>query len=522
MPEQLISNNCPFDVTPYDTSSLVKTPNLVSVNYTNQDFWSMKNRLIAYVKEQFADSFNDFVESDLAIMLIENWAFIADTLSFKIDQIANEIFIDTVTEVDNLFRLSLLVGFKPQPPIGARSFWSASISNVLATDLIIPTPVAVSVNTEDGTRTIELFPADAGNNPMFNQDIVITTGNSINTNIIGVEGVTITQSALGTGAINQFVSLGDGPVIANSIQVAIDGTTWQQVDYFTDSQPRKEFRVEYDASYFAFVIFGNNRAGMIPSDGSQMQITYRVGGGVAGNIVTGSTSYQTNFIVPGFDFRVPVTFTNYTKGEFGYAGDGLDDIKRKIPPYLRSQNRAVSGSDYETLADQFTTDFFGQVGKAKAILRQYGCAANIIDLYILALDGVDSLATATNELKNALQAELTDKKMITDFVCVKDGIVLDVDVSVDLTLDRFYRKFENEIMAKIQSRVSAFFALNNWDYGKILKAADLIKSVSDVKEIQTFDVTLTTADPNNSGDVVVPQYFEIIRPGVIEINFVYQ
>src|SRR5690606_18272465 len=126
--------NCPFDVTPYDVSSLVKTPSLVNVNYTNQDFWSMKARLVDYIKQQFTDTFNDFVESDLAVMLIENWAFIADTLSFKIDQIANEVFIDTVTEVDNAFRLSTLVGFKPQPPIAGRSLWSGAINNLLETD----------------------------------------------------------------------------------------------------------------------------------------------------------------------------------------------------------------------------------------------------------------------------------------------------------------------------------------------------------------------------------------------------
>ena len=139
--------NCPFDVTPYDVSSLVKKPNLVNLNYTNQDFWSMKSRLIDFIKSNFTNTFNDFVESDLAIMLIENWAYIADTLSFKIDQVANEIFIDTVTEVDNAFRLATLVGFKPQPPIGGRSLWSATINNLLDTNLEIPTPIVVDFAT---------------------------------------------------------------------------------------------------------------------------------------------------------------------------------------------------------------------------------------------------------------------------------------------------------------------------------------------------------------------------------------
>jgi hypothetical protein len=43
--------NCPFDITPYDQSNLVKVPNLVNLNYTNQDFWSLKNKLVEFINE---------------------------------------------------------------------------------------------------------------------------------------------------------------------------------------------------------------------------------------------------------------------------------------------------------------------------------------------------------------------------------------------------------------------------------------------------------------------------------------
>jgi len=514
--------NCPFDVTPYDVSSLVKTPNLVNVNYTNQDFWSMKARLVDYIKQQFTDTFNDFVESDLAIMLIENWAFIADTLSFKIDQIANEVFIDTVTEVDNAFRLATLVGFKPQPPIGGRSFWSASINNLLETDLEIPTPILVDYSTEEGPKTIELFESDANKNPRFTDSVYISAGQFINTSLIGIEGTTISQQFNGTGETSQSVSLSSGPVIWNSVSVYVDGLSWTQVDYFTDSQPRREYRVEYDSDYNAFVIFGNNRAGMIPSTGSIVNVTYRVGGGSAGNIVTGSLQLQKNFLVPGFDFRVTVTFQNYTKGEFGYAGDTIEDIKRKLPSWLRTQNRAVSGDDYETLTDQFATEFQGQIGKSKAILRQYGCAANVIDLYILALNGSNDLEEANNELKAALSEELNTKKMITDYVCVRDGVVIRTDVALDVVVDKFYRKFEDEIRTRINNKMNTFFSLNNWDYDQDLKSSDLVKQLADISEIKGTEVNFVTDNVNNSGDVVVARFFEIVRPGVIDINFIYE
>lgn len=513
---------CPFDVTPYETSNLIKTPKLANMNYTNQDFWSMKSRLIEYIKEQFAESFNDFVESDLAIMLIENWAFIADTLSFKMDQIANEIFIDTVSEVDNAFRLAILVGFKPQPPIAARSMWSATINNTLETDLVIPTPLLVDITTEQGPRTIELYPADSNGDPIFGDNIIIAAGSFINSSIIGLEGRTFTQSAGGTGNINQFIELNEGPVIWNSVRVRVDGLEWEQVDYFTDSQPRREFRVEYDPDYNAYVMFGNNRAGLIPSLGSVIDINYRVGGGPAGNIVTAAVQLQRNFTVPGYSYRTPVSFTNYTRGEYGYVGDSIEDIKRKLPPYLRMQHRIVAGDDYETFADQFSTEFHGQVGKSKAVLRNHGCAANIVDLYILALDDEDSLTEASSGLKRELIDAIETRKMITDAVCVKDGVVIPVDVTIDIIMDKFYRKFEDEYRERVNRRTLNFFNLNNWDYGKTLKAVDLIKDLSDIKEIKTVDLDFQTESADNSGEVVVAKFYEIVRPVSIEINFVYE
>lgn len=513
---------CPFDVTPYDSSSMVKTPNLINLNYTNQDFWSMKARLIDFIKQKFAETFNDFVESDLALMLVENWAFIADTLSFKIDQLANEVFIDTVSQVDNAFRLAMLVGFRPQPPIGGSSLWSATINNVLDTDLTIDTPVRIDITTDEGQKSIELYAADVDNNPLYNEPITITSGGFLNTSIVGVEGRTYTQTASGTGDINQFVQLSQGPVIWKSVRVSVDGSEWERVDYFTDSQPRKEFRVEYDPAYSGFVVFGNSRAGLVPSAGSQVTVTYRAGGGFSGNIVTGSVELQRNFQVAGFDFRVPVTFRNYTKGAFGYPGDSIDDIKRKLPQWLRTQNRVVSGDDIETFANQFATEFNGQIGKAKAYLRNYGCAANVIDLYILTRDNGDDLIESDNSLKVELRDALAPLKMLTDTICIRDGVVVDVDVHIDLTLDKFYRKFEDEIREKVQRRATTFFSLNNWDYAKTLKDVDLIKALSDINEVRSIDCHFQTDNEDNSGDVVSARFFEIIRPNTTEISFVYE
>lgn len=513
---------CPIEIAPYDQSGRIKTPQLININYACQDFWSLRNRLRDLIKERFSDDFNDFVESSLAIMLIENWAFIADLLSFKIDQIANEIFIDTVAEVDNAFRLSLLVGYKPMPPIASRSSWIAEISNVLDTDLIIDTPVIIDITTEDGPTTIELFPADTNKTPIFDEPIVIPSGSFRNSTVVGLEGRTRTDAQTGTGEVNQFYQLSFGPVIWGSVRLSVDGLPWIQVDYFTDSQPRREYRVEYNANYNAFILFGNNRAGISPSVGSQIQISYRTGGGVVGNIVTGSVEIQRNYIVQGFDFRAPVTFRNYTRGEFGYDGDTIEDIKRKLPAYLRTQDRVVTADDFDTFVNQFATPYNGLVGKGTSVVRNYGCAANIIDIYILARDGADGLLEANSDLKVALQEAMELKKMMTDMVCIKDGDIIEVDVAIDLIIDKFYRKFEDQYREQVTRKVNLFFSLNNWDYGRDLKNIDIIKEVSDIKEIRSISINFVTDDENNSGDMVAAQFNQIIRPQTLEINFVYE
>ena len=310
-------------------------------------------------------------------------------------------------------------------------------------------------------------------------------------------------------------------MIYDSIRVYVDGVKWEEVPFFTDSQPRREYRVEYDSTYTAFVIFGNNRAGLLPSNGSSIQIIYRSGGGTVGNIVSGTIEKQALITVAGIPYPVPVIMRNYTKGEYGYDGDDIDDIRTKLPAWTRAQNRAVTGLDYKTLTDQFATPYQGQIGKSTAVLRNHGCSGNIIDIYVLARNGLNGLQEASSELKVALEHYLNNLKMLTDFICIRNGVVIAVDINVDVVMDRLYRKFEEEFRVKIQRRLDQFFAISNWEYGENLREIDITKTLSDLKEITSIDISLTTDDPNNSGKIVNARFFEIIRPDVISITFTY-
>ena len=55
-------DNCLRDAAPIGESELIKNTPIFNLNYTSQDFLSLKTRLVDYIKQNFEDDFTDFVE----------------------------------------------------------------------------------------------------------------------------------------------------------------------------------------------------------------------------------------------------------------------------------------------------------------------------------------------------------------------------------------------------------------------------------------------------------------------------
>jgi len=523
-----MANLCPFEVAPLAVSSPLKSASYAGLSYMSQDYWSFKNRLMELIGTKFEKNFNDFNESSLGVMQVELWSFLADTISFKIDQLANEMFVDTVTEVDNMFRLVKLVGFKPTPPIPARAMFSGSIMFPLTTDLVLETPVAIHYEIPGvvNHQVMELFPADSNGNPVPTEPIIFPAGALTINNVVGIQGNTITRQFKGKGVPNQIVVLGDGYILSKSIRLYVDGILWEEVDSFTENNPLPQYRIEYGPQYTCTIIFGNNQTGLMPGVNSNIQVVFRRGGGSMGNVTTGSIETQVNVHAPGYSQTLTVNFKNYTKGEFGYDGDSIEDIRRKLPIHLSSQNRAVTGEDYQYLAETFSTAHHGAVGKALATLRNAGCSGNIIDLYILAREGGVRLTKPNESLKSELYNMLDKKKIFTDHICIKDGEILLVDIMIDVVLDTTQKRNEETIREKINRRLGLFFQVHNWKYGQSLRESQIVKALADIKEIYHMDVSFVTVRGIEAGhdttSIVVPKFNEIICPDNLTVSINYK
>lgn len=520
MPNNGLSN--PFkNPKPFDIGQILDTPDLTNISYTAFDFFSIKARVIEYIQKYFPDDFNDFTESDLGIMLIEVWAFMADLISFKLDLNANEVFIDTVSQRKNVHRIAKLVGYPVRPPRASSARISASISSPYSFDIKINRGYFFTIPSRDGKPlNFELYAADEEWNPIFDEDIFLPAGSSTTLAIVGLEGTSATTRFTSDGSKFQSFLIQNNNVLEGSIDVLVNNQKWTQVEFFNENDNNNYYRVEYDENFRALIIFGDDVKGRIPPQGSEIVISYRYGGGSRGNITVGYINQIVNITSDAVPGPIPLTITNYTKGEGGEEAESINEIKSKLPLWVKAQNRAVTGEDYSFLSESFSTLYHGRIGKAVAVLRNSGCSGNIIDIYALQLDTETTLKTANETLKRELANFMQSKKMLTDFICVKDASQVFQNININVTINKFYLEFRKDIFDRVQSVVNQFFDLNRWKIGQPLKKHDLVQQLNSIPNIASVSVDFAENSQNlvDDPDSVVVDFWKIIRPGNININ----
>ena len=82
------------------------------ISYTSRDFESIKNSLVNYAKRYYANTYQDFNEASFGAMMLDLVSYVGDQLSFYTDYQANESFLDTAMEIENVNRLAKQLGYR--------------------------------------------------------------------------------------------------------------------------------------------------------------------------------------------------------------------------------------------------------------------------------------------------------------------------------------------------------------------------------------------------------------------------
>ena len=88
-------------------------------DFTSYDFENIRRVIINYIRENYPEDFNDYIESSEYMALIDAIAFIGQSLSFRIDLASRENFIELAERKESVLRLARMLSYNANRNVSA-------------------------------------------------------------------------------------------------------------------------------------------------------------------------------------------------------------------------------------------------------------------------------------------------------------------------------------------------------------------------------------------------------------------
>jgi hypothetical protein len=134
------------------------------INFRAYDYDSIRTSLVEYVKANFPENFNDYIESSEFIAIIELLSYLSQSLAFRMDLNSRENFLETAERRDSVFKLARMLGYNPKRNVTASGLMK--LTSVRTTQ-----PLNDSLGNPLNNRTV--YWDDANNPQSYEQFITI-------------------------------------------------------------------------------------------------------------------------------------------------------------------------------------------------------------------------------------------------------------------------------------------------------------------------------------------------------------
>ena len=142
-----------------------------NIDFTSYDFNTLRLSMVNYIKANYPENFNDYIESSEFIAIIELLAFVSQSLAFRMDLNSRENFLETAERRDSVFKLARMLGYSPRRRIPASGL--AKITSISTNE-----PITDSLGNNLAGKPI--FWADA-NNPDAYEQFITVLNNTLST-----------------------------------------------------------------------------------------------------------------------------------------------------------------------------------------------------------------------------------------------------------------------------------------------------------------------------------------------------
>ncbi len=85
-----------------------------NADFQSYDFDNLRRTMINYLRQNYPEDFNDYIESSEYLALIDMIAFLGQNLSFRVDLNARENFLETAERRESILRLARMLSYNPR------------------------------------------------------------------------------------------------------------------------------------------------------------------------------------------------------------------------------------------------------------------------------------------------------------------------------------------------------------------------------------------------------------------------
>ena len=90
-----------------------------NADFKSYDFENLRRTMINYLRQNYPEDFNDYIESSEYLALIDLIAFLGQNLAFRMDLNARENYLELAERRESVLRLARLLSYNPKRNIAA-------------------------------------------------------------------------------------------------------------------------------------------------------------------------------------------------------------------------------------------------------------------------------------------------------------------------------------------------------------------------------------------------------------------
>jgi len=254
--------------------------------------------------------------------------------------------------------------------------------------------------------------------------------------------------------------------------------------------------------------------GLAPTN-TTLTVRYLVGGGTQANIPSNQLntvqSYSSSFyggIVDGVlsnQILQSIQINNPTQAVGGGDGDTIEQIRLNSISQFPTQMRAVTQQDYASLSLSMPGKY-GQISKAfvtkdDIVFKQDVNNNNdLVDplstsIYVLGFNENKQLIAPSDSLKQNLKGYLSQYRMLTDSINIKNAFIINIGVDFDIILRPNYSG--RDVLLECLTLLQSYFNIDNWEINQPIILSEIYTMLDNVSGVQTVNNVKIT---NKSGE----------------------